>query len=173
MRAVPVGVCSTSCGAGKSVNATTQEMLRPSAVQIPSSRMGRTVETASAANPKTAANVETVTGSSLLRSAASWCSRSGTPSGRSTNRDCKYTSVARVVTSTVSGTSTETMVKVKPSRPPAATPRATAATSVSTKASSVRTDLYSSSAVPTTSAAKNGKYRADAAPDWCSIHDWT
>ena len=43
----------------------------------------------------------------------------------------------------------------------------------STKASSVRTDLYSSSAVPTTSAAKNGKYRADAASDWCSIHDWT
>ncbi len=38
------------------------------------------------------------------------------------------------------GTSTDTIVKVNPSRPPAATPRATAAPSVSTMARSARQD---------------------------------
>ena len=71
------------------VNATTQEMDRPSAVQMPSSRIGRTLETESAAKPSTAAKVDALTGSSLFRRAASWCSRTGTPSGRSTKRECR------------------------------------------------------------------------------------
>ncbi len=70
-RAVPVGVRSMSCNAGNRVNATTQETARPRAVQIPSSWIGRTLETESAANPMTAANVEAVTGRTLFRSAAS------------------------------------------------------------------------------------------------------
>ena len=78
-----------------------------------------------------------------------------------------------MVTRTVSGTSTETMVKVNPSSPPAATPSATADASDSMNARSVRTDRYSRSATPTTSAPKNGKYRADAAPDCCSSHEST
>ncbi len=77
----PVGVRSTSWRAGKSVNATTHEMSRPSAVHSPISRIGRMLETASAANPTAAASVEAVTGRNLFRSANRWCSRSGTPSG--------------------------------------------------------------------------------------------
>ncbi len=138
--AVPVGVRSASCNAGKRVNATTQEMARPTAVQMPNSRIGRTFEMESAAKPSTAASAEVVTGRNLFRRAASWCTRTGTSGGRSTKRECRYTSDASVVTRTVSGTSTETMVKVKPSSPPAATPSATAEASASKKARSVRTE---------------------------------
>ena len=66
-----MGVRSASCKAGKSVNATSQEMARPSAVQIPSSLIGRTLDTDSAAKPSTAATVDAVTGRTLFRRAAS------------------------------------------------------------------------------------------------------
>ena len=122
------------------MKATTQEMVSPSAVQRPISRIGRTLETDSAAKPSTAAKVDAVTGRSLLRSASSWCSRTGTWAGRSTKRECRYTRLASVVTSTVRGTSAEMMVKVNPSSPPAPTPSATAEASDSMKASSVRTE---------------------------------
>ena len=63
------------------VKATTQDRARPTAVQIPISRTGRMGETASAANPSTAATLEAVTGRNLFASARIWCSSTGTPSG--------------------------------------------------------------------------------------------
>ena len=84
-----VGVRKASCSAGNSVKATIQEMRRPSAVQIPISRMGRSADTESEANPSTAAAIEAVTGKSLLRSAASWCAPSSRPAGLSTKRECR------------------------------------------------------------------------------------
>src|SRR5512137_2302710 len=136
----PVGVRRTFWRAGKRVKATIHPSASPTAVQTPISRTGRILDTERAPKPSTAATVEAVTGRNLLASAKAWWASTSDPSGWSTKRDWRYTSVASVVTITVSGTRDDTTVKEKPRSDPAPTPMATAVPSASRTARSVRHD---------------------------------
>ena len=69
------------------MKAPTHAMMRPQAVQIPISRMGRMSDTASAANPTAVANMEAVLGRNLLANARAWCSISVGASSGSMNRE--------------------------------------------------------------------------------------
>src|SRR5512136_568079 len=134
----PVGVRSTFWRAGKSVKAAIHPSASPTAVQTPISRTGRILDTERAPKPSTAATVDAVTGRNLLASAKAWWASTSVSAGWSTKRDWRYTSVASVVTITVSGTSAETTVKEKPSSDPAPTPSDTAVPSATSTATSVR-----------------------------------
>ncbi len=115
-----------------------QATIRPQAVHSPISRTGRMSETASAANPTAVANIEAVQGRNLLASARAWCSSRVGESSGSMYRECRYTSVAVVVTMTVSGTSVETTVFVQPNRSASPTAIATTAPSVRMMAARAR-----------------------------------
>ncbi len=73
----------------------------------------------------------------------------------------------------VSGTSTETIVNVKPSAPPAATASATAVPSASTIAASARTERNKNTAITTSKRPNTGNARADASAVARSIHELT
>ena len=86
-RSCCVGVRRIFCSAGNSVKTITQVMVRPTATQMPISRIGRMSETASAAKPTAVAKIDAVQATNLLSSAKIWCSSIGRSGGRSTKRD--------------------------------------------------------------------------------------
>jgi hypothetical protein len=73
-------------------------------------------EIASAPNPTAVANIEAVQGRNLFAMARAWCSSGVGESSGSIYRECRYTSVAVVVTMTVNGTRVEMTVWDQPNR---------------------------------------------------------
>ena len=86
---VDVGVRSTLWSAGKRVKTTIQVKKSPTATQTPISRIGRMLETESAANPTRVAKIDAVHATNLFSRAKTWCSSSDRPAGRSTKRECR------------------------------------------------------------------------------------
>ena len=117
----PVGVRSTFCSAGKSVNDH-----HPGDGQAGRGPEPHLADGADAATPP--ARRSPAPPRRWRRSPAGTCwpargagaRRRARPSGWSTKRECRYTSEASVVTMTVSGTTAETTVKEKPSSWPGA-----------------------------------------------------
>ena len=90
LRSSSVGVRSTFCSAGNSVNTVIHVSTSPAATHSPSSRMGRISLTASAAKPTAVAKIDAVAATNLLASAIAWCSSMSLPSsGTSTKRECR------------------------------------------------------------------------------------
>jgi hypothetical protein len=124
---------------------------------VPISRIGRIAEIVRAANPTPVAKIDAVHATNLFASAKSCCSSTERSGGRSTKRECRYTSVAVAVPRIVIGTMGETRVKVPPVAPMYPMENARQTPSVTRKASSVRSERYRKRFNATTKARKSPK----------------